>query len=68
MALKTISLPRSYYLDGRRLADPNPEFSVEEVRAHYAGIYPSLNNSTYEEELTDTERKITFSTSIGHKG
>jgi PRTRC genetic system protein C len=68
MALKTVSLPRNYYLDGRRLAEPDASFSIEEMRAHYAGIYPELNNSTYTEEITDKEHKITFSTSIGHKG
>ena len=68
MALKTISLQRSFYLEGRRFADPNPSYTIEEVRAHYAGIHPELNNSTYTEEITDKEHKITFSTSIGHKG
>jgi PRTRC genetic system protein C len=55
-------------LDGRRLAEPDASFTIEEVRAHYAGIHPELNNSTYTEEITDKEHKITFSTSIGHKG
>jgi PRTRC genetic system protein C len=68
VALKTISLQRSFYLDGRRLADPDRSFTIEEVRAHYAGIHPELNNSTYTEEIGDQEQKITFSTSIGHKG
>lgn len=68
MALKTIALPRSFYLDGRKLADPNPALSIEEVRAHYSGVYPALNNSSYEEQTTDTEQKVTFSTAVGHKG
>jgi PRTRC genetic system protein C len=68
VALKTISLQRSFFLEGRRLAEPDSAFTIEEVRAHYAGIHPELNNSTYTEEITDKEHKITFSTSIGHKG
>ena len=68
MALKTITLPREFILDGRKLADPNPALSIEEVKAHYSGIYPALNNASYEEQLTDRAQTITFTTSIGHKG
>lgn len=68
MALMTVSMPREFILDGRKLADPDPALSIEEVRTHYTGIYPALNNSSYEEQLTDTARRITFSTSVGHKG
>jgi PRTRC genetic system protein C len=68
MALKTTTLPREFILDGRKLADPNSAMSIDEVRAHYTGIYPALNNSSYEEQLTERARTITFTTSIGHKG
>jgi PRTRC genetic system protein C len=68
MALTPVTLPRTFYTAGRKLADPNPALSIEEVRTHYAGIYPELNNSSFEEDITGTEHKITFSTSIGHKG
>ncbi len=68
MALTTSALPRDFIVDGRKLADPNPALSIEEVRTYYAGIYPALNNSSYEEQLTDRARTITFTTSIGHKG
>ena len=68
MALKTVALPREFILDGRKLADPNPALSIDEVRTHYSGIYPPLNNSSYEEQLTDKARTITFSTSVWHKG
>ncbi len=68
MALKTIALPRSFIFDGRRLADPDPSMSIDEVRAHYAGTQPALNNSSYEEEITNTEHKVTFSSAVGHKG
>ena len=68
MALTTTSLPREFSLDGRKLADPNPALSIEEVRTHYTGIYPALNNSSYEEEITGKARVIRFTTSVGHKG
>jgi PRTRC genetic system protein C len=68
MALKTVALPRTFYSSGRKLADPNPALSIEEVRTHYAGIYPELNNASFEEEITGTEHKVTFSGSVGHKG
>ena len=68
MALKTTTLPREFILDGRKLADPNPAMSIDEVRTHYTGIYPALNNSSYEEQLTERARTITFTTSIGQKG
>lgn len=68
MAIKLNSLQRSFYLGGRRIADPNPTLSIEEVRVFYTGTYPELNNSTFTEETTDTEHKVTFSTSVGHKG
>jgi len=68
MALKTTTLPREFILDGRKLADPNNAMSIDEVRTHYTGIYPALNNSSYEEQLTERTRTITFTTSIGHKG
>ncbi len=68
MALKTVTLPRTFYSSGRKLADPNPTFSIEEVRTHYAGIYPELNNATYEEEITGTEHRVSFGGAIGTKG
>ena len=68
MALKTIALPRTFYSSGRKLADPNPALSIEEVRTHYAGIYPELNNASFEVEVTGTEHKVTFSGAVGHKG
>ena len=68
MALKTKTLQREFFLDGRRIADPNPALTIDDVRAHYAGTYPALNNASYEEETTETAVKVTFKTSIGTKG
>jgi PRTRC genetic system protein C len=68
VAVKISSLQRSFYLNGSHIADPNPNMSIEEVRTFYTGTYPELNNSSYTEELTATEQKITFTSSVGHKG
>jgi PRTRC genetic system protein C len=68
MAIKIGSLPRNFYLNGHRIADPNPNLSIEEVRAFHTGTYPELNNSTFTEETTSTEHKVVFSSSVGHKG
>ena len=68
MPLKTTTLQREFLLDGRRLADPNPDLSVEEVRTHYSGIYPALNNASYQQEVTGHAIKVTFTTAIGSKG
>jgi PRTRC genetic system protein C len=61
-------LPREFYLDGRKIADPNPEFSIDKVRAFYQGTYPSLNNASYQEEITSKAHKVTFTTAVGTKG
>jgi PRTRC genetic system protein C len=68
MALKATPLNRSFYYDGRLLADPDPALSIEDVRAHYTGVYPDLNNASYTEEITDTAVKITFTAAVGTKG
>jgi PRTRC genetic system protein C len=68
VAVKISSLQRSFYLNGSRIADPNPNLSIEEVRTLFTGTYPELNNSTYTEDVTATEHKVTFSSSVGHKG
>lgn len=68
MAVKISSLRRSFYLNGSQIADPNPNMSIDEVRTFYTGTYPELNNSSYTEETTTTEQKVTFISSVGHKG
>ncbi len=66
--IKTISLPRNFYVNGRRIADPNPDLPIDEVRTFLSGTYPELNNSSYTQESTQAEIKVTFSSSVGHKG
>lgn len=66
MALQPIT--RSFYIGGRRYADPDPAKSIDEVRQHYANIEPSLNNASYEVENSGNEQKVKFTTAVGHKG
>ena len=69
MPLTTKALPREFYFDGgRRLADPDPSLSIEDVRAHYIGVHPGLNNASYEEAITDTAHKVRFTSAVGTKG
>ena len=68
MALVTTQLQREFIFDGRKLADPDPNQSIDEVRNFYSGKYPALNNASYEEEITGTTQRITFSAAAGTKG
>jgi hypothetical protein len=38
---------------------------IDEVRAHYVGAHPGLNNASYEEEITDTAHKVRFTSAVG---
>ena len=42
MALTVTKMTRIFQFQGIRLPDPNPEMSVEEVKALYAAQYPEL--------------------------
>src|SRR5262249_50599891 len=42
MALTVTKMSRVFQFQGIRLPDPNPEMSVEEVKALYAAQYPEL--------------------------
>ncbi len=68
MAVTITPLPREFYLDGRKIADPNPALSIEQVRTFYQATYPALNNASFTEETTARARKVTFTTAVGSKG
>lgn len=51
------------------LADPNPEFSPEEVLKHYMNAYPELTNSNVMgPEVGSGKLVFTFKSSVGTKG
>lgn len=61
-------LPRKFLFNGATLGDPNPNYSIEEVRNHFAGTYADINNASYEEEITEKAHVIRFTTAVGSKG
>jgi PRTRC genetic system protein C len=54
---------------GITLPDPNPQYTIEQVRDFYSNVHPELVNCTIEgPKLTSTEQKYEFKTSVGTKG
>lgn len=51
------------------LPDPNPDFTVDQVRDFYSATYPELVNASITgPEITDNSLKYEFSTIVGTKG
>ena len=51
------------------LDDPNPNFTLTEVRKFYAGQYPDLINAQIEgPEIEDDKQVYSFTNSVGTKG
>ena len=46
MALTVTKMTRVFQFNGIRLPDPNPEMSVDNVKALYSAQYPELTTST----------------------
>lgn len=66
-------LPRAFYFkhggEELRLADPNPEWTVEQVMGFYSGTYPILTNAKQEgPEIKGDELRYEFMTTLGTKG
>lgn len=52
-----------------KLADPNSEFTTEQVKHFYSGSYPILTNANIEgPEIKGDEIRFTFITTLGTKG
>ena len=63
------ALKRVFVVDGTRIDDPNPSWTIDEVRKFLMAEYPELTNAdvegpTYEEDCAVYE----FSGKIGGKG
>ena len=67
--MKINLVEREFVYHGTTLADPNPKFSIEEVRSFYATQFPELTNAaiTGPEALGDRLR-YSFERAIGSKG
>ena len=69
MALTVTKMSRVFQFQGIRLPDPNPEMSVEEVKALYAAQYPELATAVVNgPETAGDKMRYTFERAIGSKG
>ena len=60
-------LKRVFVYDGKKLNDPNPEMTVEEVMDFYSNVHPELNNSTFIEQVKDDSIHYEFKSIAGSK-
>jgi PRTRC genetic system protein C len=69
MALTVTKMTRVFQFQGIRLPDPNPEMSVEEVKALYAAQYPELATAVVNgPEAVGDKMRYMFERAIGSKG
>jgi PRTRC genetic system protein C len=69
MALTVTKMSRIFQFQGIRLPDPNPDMSVDEVKALYAAQYPELATAVVNgPEATGDKMRYTFERAIGSKG
>jgi PRTRC genetic system protein C len=68
--MRTEKITRAFIFEGRKLPDPDPSATPEQVRETYAAQYPELSTAAIEgPEMTGSgERLYTFARSIGTKG
>jgi PRTRC genetic system protein C len=69
MPIKATQLERAFSFNGVELPDPNPAFTVEQVRDMYVATYPELATAVVEgpAPLNGTMR-YTFTRAVGAKG
>lgn len=67
--LKTTLLPREFVYNGAKLADPNPEMTVEQVRDLFTAAYPEIATASVAgPEDAGKCLRYTFTRAIGSKG
>jgi PRTRC genetic system protein C len=67
--IRVEALERVFTYNGARLPDPNPEFSVEQVRDMYVNTYPDLATAAVEgPQTTDSGLEYKFVRAVGIKG
>ena len=67
MKIKVVE--REFVYHGVTLADPNPRFSIEEVRTFYANQFPELTSAAITGPETVGDRlRYSFERAIGSKG
>ena len=69
MALTVTKMIRVFQFNGIRLPDPNPEMSVDNVKALYSAQYPELTTAVVNgPEAVGDKLRYTFDRAIGSKG
>jgi PRTRC genetic system protein C len=69
MAVKIEKLERLFVFNGVKLPDPNPDFTMEQVRDMYVNTYPELATAAVEGPTpVDGAMQYTFVRAIGAKG
>jgi len=67
--IKVEVLERIFTYNGARLPDPNPGFTVEQVRDMYVNAYPELATAAIEgPEATSEGMEYKFVRAVGAKG
>jgi PRTRC genetic system protein C len=67
--MKIQIVEREFLYHGTSLADPNPKFSIEEVRSFYANQFPELTTAGISGPETAGDRlRYRFERAIGSKG
>ena len=68
-------MPRVFVYDDREFPDPDPNLSVDEVRASMANFFPELSNAETKESQRDSKTEpgqkdtvIEFKRRVGTKG
>lgn len=69
MALAITKMTRLFQFNGIRLPDPNPNMTVDEVKALYAAQYPELATAVVNgPEAVGDKMRYSFERAIGSKG
>jgi PRTRC genetic system protein C len=69
MTVKAEKLERTFLFNGAKLPDPNPEFTVEQVRDMYVNAYPELATAAVEGPTpVNGELQYVFTRAVGAKG
>lgn len=69
MALEVVNLTRKFKLEGTIIDDPNPSFSVQEVRDFLSVKYPELTTAIIKgPEISGDVAEYEFTTKLGTKG
>jgi PRTRC genetic system protein C len=69
MPLTIAKMTRLFTFNGIRLPDPNPNMSVDEVKALYSAQYPELATAVVNgPEAVGDKMRYSFERAIGSKG